>query len=251
MLIPAERLIVVNASEAMSGDIPTRRHRFTIAHELGHWICHARDNGDAPPHYCRSQDVSRDTNRILEREANVFAAELLMPEAAVRAEWERIDPELRVSSRREQVLETWRPPSMCRPAPCGFAFTASRSCRPSPTRLRTCRRPTSRRFFWGFLRLWRYLATAILSRRASVPICAAGSNLFTREQAAASGDGLPSCRCGGERSSASAGELLRRGWWPLTQMGQELGRSVRYSCGASRERVDPPPTGLQRHGGER
>ena len=41
MLIPAERLILVNASEAMSGDIPTRRHRFTIAHELGHWICHA------------------------------------------------------------------------------------------------------------------------------------------------------------------------------------------------------------------
>ena len=42
MLIPAERLILVNASEAMSGDTPTRRHRFTIAHELGHWICHAR-----------------------------------------------------------------------------------------------------------------------------------------------------------------------------------------------------------------
>ena len=42
MLIPAERLILVNASEAMSGDTPTRRHRFTIAHELGHWICHAK-----------------------------------------------------------------------------------------------------------------------------------------------------------------------------------------------------------------
>ena len=42
MLHPAERLIVVNASEAMSGDTPTRRNRFTIAHELGHWICHAR-----------------------------------------------------------------------------------------------------------------------------------------------------------------------------------------------------------------
>ena len=42
MLIPAERLILVNASEAMSGETPTRRHRFTIAHELGHWICHAK-----------------------------------------------------------------------------------------------------------------------------------------------------------------------------------------------------------------
>jgi hypothetical protein len=85
-LIPAERLIVVNASEAMSGDTPTRRHRFTIAHELGHWICHA--NGvESAPTYCRSQDVSQDTDRALEREANVFGAELLMPEPAVREAW--------------------------------------------------------------------------------------------------------------------------------------------------------------------
>ena len=41
MLIPAGAADLVNASEAMSGDTPTRRHRFTIAHELGHWICHA------------------------------------------------------------------------------------------------------------------------------------------------------------------------------------------------------------------
>jgi hypothetical protein len=86
MLRPAERLIVVNASEAMSGDTPTHRIRFTIAHELGHWICHA--NGvESAPTYCRSQDVSQDTDRVLEREANVFGAELLMPEAAVRDAW--------------------------------------------------------------------------------------------------------------------------------------------------------------------
>ncbi len=84
MLIPAERLILVNASEAMSGDTPTRRHRFTIAHELGHWICHAREAGDDAPNYCRKQDVSQDTDRTLEREANVFGAELLMPEGPIR-----------------------------------------------------------------------------------------------------------------------------------------------------------------------
>ena len=39
------------------------------------------------PTYCRSQDVSQDTDRALEREANVFGAELLMPEAAVRDAW--------------------------------------------------------------------------------------------------------------------------------------------------------------------
>lgn len=87
MLIPSERLIVVNASEAMSGETPTRRHRFTIAHELGHWICHAREAEDAQPSYCRSQDILQDTDRRIEREANVFGAELLMPEGAVRGAW--------------------------------------------------------------------------------------------------------------------------------------------------------------------
>jgi hypothetical protein len=87
MLIPSERLILVNAAEATNGDVPIRRHRFTIAHELGHWICHAHAGEGAAPAYCRSQDVSQDTDRDLEREANVFGAELLMPEAAVREAW--------------------------------------------------------------------------------------------------------------------------------------------------------------------
>ena len=87
MLIPSERLILVNASEAMSGDTPTRRHRFTIAHELGHWICHAREAEQAQPSYCRKQDISQDADRAIEREANVFGAELLMPEGAVRGVW--------------------------------------------------------------------------------------------------------------------------------------------------------------------
>ena len=87
MLIPSERLILVNASEAMSGDTPTRRQRFTIAHELGHWICHAQDAAEPATTYCRAKDLSQDADRVLEREANVFGAELLMPEAAVRQAW--------------------------------------------------------------------------------------------------------------------------------------------------------------------
>ena len=86
MLIPSERLILVNAAEAMSGETPTRRHRFTIAHELGHWVCHAKSMADAPT-YCRSHDLAQDADRTLEREANVFGAELLMPEEAIRTAW--------------------------------------------------------------------------------------------------------------------------------------------------------------------
>jgi hypothetical protein len=87
MLIPGERLILVNAAEAMSGETPTRRHRFTIAHELGHWICHALGAPSPAASYCRAKDLSQDADRAIEREANVFGAELLMPEGAVRGAW--------------------------------------------------------------------------------------------------------------------------------------------------------------------
>jgi Zn-dependent peptidase ImmA (M78 family) len=87
MLVPAERRIVVNATEAPRDRPPLRRYRFTIAHELGHWICHVGGRPDPQPTYCRAVDLTEDANRTLEREANVFAAELLMPELAVRAAW--------------------------------------------------------------------------------------------------------------------------------------------------------------------
>ena len=45
--------------------------------------------GHAAPVYCRAADLAPAADRLLEREANVFAAELLMPEERVRAEWPR------------------------------------------------------------------------------------------------------------------------------------------------------------------
>lgn len=85
MLLPAERRIWLNAREAR--DSPGRR-RFTLAHELGHWVCQCLE-GRGVPVMCRPQDVSANTDRALEREANVFAAELIMPEAAVRAQFDK------------------------------------------------------------------------------------------------------------------------------------------------------------------
>ena len=88
MLLPEERRIVLNAHERATGrdDPPLRRFRFTVAHEIGHWVCHCL-SGRAPklePSYCRPVDLTDAADRTLEREANVFAAELLMPEPAVR-----------------------------------------------------------------------------------------------------------------------------------------------------------------------
>ena len=83
MLVPSERRIYTNSAEP-----PTRR-RFTLAHELGHWICQCLE-GRTAPLYCRAEEVGPDaTAKAVEREANVFAAELLMPEERVHQEWPR------------------------------------------------------------------------------------------------------------------------------------------------------------------
>jgi Zn-dependent peptidase ImmA (M78 family) len=87
MLLPAQRLIRINAAEGPRNEAPLRRFRFTIAHELGHWICHALEGADPAVTYCRPIDLTEAADRSLEREANVFAAELLMPEPAVREAW--------------------------------------------------------------------------------------------------------------------------------------------------------------------
>ncbi len=78
MLLPAERRILVNAAE------PEPRRRFTVAHELGHWICQCLE-GTAKPIYCRAEEIGVDPEaKALEREANIFAANLVMPENKVR-----------------------------------------------------------------------------------------------------------------------------------------------------------------------
>lgn len=77
MLVPADRAVYVNAN-----DVPARR-RFTLAHEVGHWVCQCLEGRGAPV-MCRAEDIAPGADRTLEREANVFAAELLMPEDAVR-----------------------------------------------------------------------------------------------------------------------------------------------------------------------
>lgn len=62
-----EAIITVNRECSL------QRRRFSIAHELGHWH-HHRGQRLA----CRADDITRDDNSF-EREANNYAADLLMP----------------------------------------------------------------------------------------------------------------------------------------------------------------------------
>lgn len=83
LLIPDTRYVYLNAREARESQ---GRRRFTLAHEIGHWVCQC-DEGRAEspePIMCRPADLSAKVDTALEREANNFAASLLMPEGRVR-----------------------------------------------------------------------------------------------------------------------------------------------------------------------
>jgi uncharacterized protein DUF955 len=84
LLLPGRQEVWVSAHE------PWERRRFSVAHEVGHFLLHAVDQSDGV--FCRAADLRADPEspeRLREREANRFAAELLMPETMVRAEVER------------------------------------------------------------------------------------------------------------------------------------------------------------------
>jgi hypothetical protein len=88
LLLAGRGEIWVNAAEGR--DWPTRR-RFTIGHELGHWVLH-RDHGR--PLFCRSTIVQPDEETDedapdIEEEASAFAAALLMPAELLRREYAR------------------------------------------------------------------------------------------------------------------------------------------------------------------
>jgi Zn-dependent peptidase ImmA (M78 family) len=88
MLLPARAEIWV------SGHEPWERRRFSVAHEVGHHVLHA--GASTAGVFCRAGDLRPDPEspeRLREREANRFAAELLMPQPLVEREVEAHGPD--------------------------------------------------------------------------------------------------------------------------------------------------------------
>ncbi len=81
LLIPHELTIWIDSTEAARS--PARR-RFTIAHEIGHFVLHAGRSQASPMIHCRGRDLKRSDS--IEGEANSFAAALLMPDLLVEQE---------------------------------------------------------------------------------------------------------------------------------------------------------------------
>jgi IrrE N-terminal-like domain len=84
LLITSTRTIWIDSAEARRS--PQRR-RFTIAHELGHWVIHARRGKKKTfQRFCRPVDLERKLGP--EAEANAFAAALLLPSELLREQAE-------------------------------------------------------------------------------------------------------------------------------------------------------------------
>ena len=87
------KLIIINSSKKQELYANEGRKNFTIAHELGHYVLH-RDITDSKfvdlqtkIIFCR--EVGNFNNKI-ERQADLFAVYLLMPEKMVRDEYSKI-----------------------------------------------------------------------------------------------------------------------------------------------------------------
>src|SRR5436305_9720798 len=80
--------IIVRDSIRESG-----RKNFTVAHEIGHFVLPGHEDADL---VCTSAEVGNWSNsaKEFEREANEFAAELLMPEPLVRQVMATSEPSL-------------------------------------------------------------------------------------------------------------------------------------------------------------
>jgi Zn-dependent peptidase ImmA (M78 family) len=87
-------VIGVNNAQALT------RQRFTLAHELGHWQLHPGRLVifDRPVRINRRDNLSSMATDREEVEANAFAANLLMPEGAVRGYLEQLPAQMRHNS---------------------------------------------------------------------------------------------------------------------------------------------------------
>jgi IrrE N-terminal-like domain len=92
LLLAGPGEIWVNAEEARQW--PGRR-RFTIGHELGHWVMHRAQGQQSL--FCRHAEVDEqegesehDRASEIEREANAFAAAFTMPAHLIREHYERL-----------------------------------------------------------------------------------------------------------------------------------------------------------------
>ena len=81
--VPEMDKFFIHINQERGNTAYNNKGRFTLAHELGHYFIdhhrHALENGKMQPHYHRYEPFGHNEEWIIEREADAFAASLLMP----------------------------------------------------------------------------------------------------------------------------------------------------------------------------
>jgi Zn-dependent peptidase ImmA (M78 family) len=93
-LIRERRLIEIQQ------DIHPHRRRFTIAHEIGHHVL-----GHTTVFCSFDETTTGDPRRFNERQANVFASELLMPDPWIRRYWTLLRKDYRALAQKFYVSD--------------------------------------------------------------------------------------------------------------------------------------------------
>lgn len=97
------RRVVIGVNSSHS----SKRQRFTIAHEIGHFLLHEGKKlhvdrtGNMMRVQCRNEDSSKGID-VEEKEANLFAAEVLMPRSFIKSDLAKIET---LDLQDEQVLK--------------------------------------------------------------------------------------------------------------------------------------------------
>jgi len=81
------------------------RQRFSVAHELGHYLCGHEDFSDEYHVKVEGRPIFVDPEYRQELEANEFAAELLMPEFMLRKDFQKIGLDVTALAKKYQVSE--------------------------------------------------------------------------------------------------------------------------------------------------
>ena len=98
LCVPYRRILIDESLHPLESPQLQSRLRFTLAHEIGHWLLHRNELDVAMGWACR--DPTREVVR--EYEANRFAGALMIPGDSLREAW--IEHFHRWSLRREDLL---------------------------------------------------------------------------------------------------------------------------------------------------
>jgi Zn-dependent peptidase ImmA (M78 family) len=93
-LIRERRLIEVQ------DDVHPNRQRFTLAHEIGHYVL-----GHDPTWSVFDSRSIENPKRVNEKQADIFASELLMSEPQLRKQWTELNKDYKLMARKFGVSE--------------------------------------------------------------------------------------------------------------------------------------------------